>query len=146
MGTFALGYTLALGLGAFLFFRGAVTIGTVFLFFQYTGMLRRPLEQLSEQIKQFQAAAAGIARVDELRALRSSVLDGPGRVLPTGALGVEFRGAGFAYENVTTIDDLSFTLAPDRVLGVLGRTGSGKTTLTRLLFRMYDVQMEEVLA
>lgn len=139
MGTFTIGYALALGLGAYLYGRGAATIGTVYLFFQYTDLLRRPLEQLSEQIKQFQAATAGIGRIDELRALRSTVPDGPGRSLPPGPSGVEFDGVSFAYGSATTIDQLSFRLAPGRVLGVLGRTGSGKTTMTRLLFRLYDV-------
>ncbi len=139
MGTFAIGYTLSLGLGTYLYLRGAATIGTVYLFFQYTDLLRRPLEQLAEQLKQFQAATAGIGRIDELRAERSTVLDGPGRTLAPGAQGVEFDGVSFAYESVTTIDELSFRLAPGQVLGMLGRTGSGKTTLTRLLFRLYDV-------
>ena len=145
MGMFALGYALSLGIGAYLYLQGSATIGTVFLFFQYTDLLRRPIEQLAEQLKQFQAAAAGISRVGELLALRSNIPDGPGRTLASGALKVEFRAAGFAYEQASTIDDLSFTLQPGRVLGVLGRTGSGKTTLTRLLFRLHDVQRGAIL-
>jgi len=139
MGMFALGYVLSLGLGAYLFMRGAATIGAVYLFVQYTDLLRRPLEQLAEQIKQFQAATAGIGRIDELRAYSSTVLDGPGRELAAGALSIEFDRVSFGYESATTIDELSFRVAPGHVLGVLGRTGSGKTTMTRLLFRLYDV-------
>jgi ATP-binding cassette subfamily B protein len=55
-GLFAFGYALALLLGAYLYNRGAISIGTVFLFFQYTEMLRRPLEQIAEQLKELQRA------------------------------------------------------------------------------------------
>src|SRR5262249_55555646 len=89
----------------------------------------------------------------------SQVVEAPQAALPTGALAVIFQGVSFAYddgpardasatpdaEDTATPDagalvlrDVTFALPPGRVLGVLGRTGSGKTTLTRLLFRLYD--------
>ena len=66
--------------------------------------------------------------------------------LPEGPLRVTFDGVTFRYrdeqpgaeERGSVLDDLSFVLEPGKVLGLLGRTGSGKTTLTRLLFRLYD--------
>jgi ABC-type multidrug transport system fused ATPase/permease subunit len=167
-GLFALGYCLALGMGAYLFAAGTVTIGTVYLIFQYTVLLRQPLEQLADQLKELQKASAGVGRIAELARLKPAVTDGPGAAARHGALGVAFAGVAFAYEDSTTddgppttaargadedsprsslvgrrssdivLDDISFTLAPGRVLGLLGRTGSGKTTLTRLLFRLYD--------
>jgi len=161
---FALGYGLALGLGAYLYYAGTITIGTVYLFFQYTELLRRPLEDISDQLREFQKASAGVGRIRQLAAIKPTVLDGSGAVFPPGALEVAFDRVMFEYadEGRTTnderpngvepdlssfvlrpsssvLDDISFTLAPGRVLGVLGRTGSGKTTLTRLLFRLYDL-------
>ncbi len=67
------------------------------------------------------------------------VQDGPGVGLPAGPLAVEFAGVSFGYDGEETVlDRISFHLAPGKVLGLLGRTGSGKTTLARLLCRLYD--------
>lgn len=138
-GLFAFGYALALLLGAYLYNRGAISIGTVFLFFQYTEMLRRPLEQIAEQLKELQRASAGINRVQELLTKTSSIKDRAETVLAPGSLAVEFDHVSFSYADDTQVlVDLSLRLEPGTVLGLLGRTGSGKTTLTRLLFRLYE--------
>lgn len=140
MSMFALGYALALGLGAYLYGVGAISIGTVYLFFQYTEMLRRPLEEISEQLKEFQRATASIGRVQELFSVKSTITDGPGATFPSGPLAVEFDRVTFGYgDDAPVLNNISFALAPGTVLGLLGRTGSGKTTLTRLLFRLYDI-------
>jgi ABC-type multidrug transport system fused ATPase/permease subunit len=138
-GMFALGTILAVGMGSYLFLIGSVTLGTVYLFYQYTEMLRGPIEQLTREMQELQRASAGMVRIRELLALRSGIPDGPGAALPAGPLGLEFEGVWFGYgEEASVLADVSFRVAPGRRLGVVGRTGSGKTTLTRLLFRLYD--------
>jgi len=70
---------------------------------------------------------------------KPKIQDGPGAVLPPGALSVECQNISFSYQPEQPIlKNLSFHLNPGKVLGLLGRTGSGKTTLSRLLFRLYD--------
>ena len=144
MGLFTVGNALTLGLGAYFFLIGAITIGTVYLFFQYTQMLQQPLEQITNQLQELQRATASIQRIQELRQIQSRVKDGPGALLPAGPLRVEFDDVSFAYADEADAEDdlvlreLSFQLAPGQVLGLLGRTGSGKTTISRLLFRFYD--------
>lgn len=142
MGLFLIGNVLTLGMGAYLYFDGAITIGTVFLFFQYAEMLQRPLEQITNQLQELQRASASILRVQELLEVRSRITNGPGLPVPNGALTVELDNVSFAYGDETDDDlvlhNLSFRLAPGTVLGLLGRTGSGKTTISRLLFRFYD--------
>jgi ABC-type multidrug transport system fused ATPase/permease subunit len=135
----------ALALSASFFRAGSMSIGTVYLIFQYTTMVRAPLGHMTRQVRDFQRAAAGVARVRQLAGLAPTIADGPGALLPAGALGVEFRHVSFAYpalENggppADILTDITFRLAPGQVLGVLGRTGSGKTTLARLLCRLYD--------
>ena len=59
-------------------------------------------------------------------------------MLPDGPLSVSFDNVSFSYGGDSVLKDISFELKPGAVLGLLGRTGSGKTTLTRLLFRLYD--------
>ena len=139
LAVFTLGNALAFGMGAYLFSSGAITIGTVYIIFHYTELLTGPIEQIRTQLQDLQQADAGIARVAELFRTPSRIPDGVGTPLPAGALGVAFEAVSFAYEaGEPVLTDLSFTVAPGQVLGVLGRTGSGKTTLARLLLRLYD--------
>ena len=136
---FATGRALALGVGAYLFLDDIVTIGTVYLIFHYTNLLNRPIEVFTQQLDAFQKATASIIRIQELFQTRKTVLDGPGAPFPSAALSVRFDNVSFAYNrDQAVLRDVSFEVRSGRVLGLLGRTGSGKTTLTRLLFRLYD--------
>src|SRR5215207_3725524 len=127
-GLFALGTIAAFALSAMLFRDGTLTIGTVYLIFRYTEMLRQPTEQLRNEVQDLQQADASIGRIETLL-----------HTLPLGRLGVEFDGVSFGYvQGALVLHDVSVCLEPGRVLGVVGRTGSGKTTLTRLLARFYD--------
>ena len=128
----------SLATAAWLKSTGAITLGGVYLVFRYTGMLHMPLELLQRHMNSFQRAMGGIVRVRELIATQRSITDGT-RTLPPGALGVAFDGVDFAYEREPVLRDVSFLVEAGRVLGVVGRTGSGKTTIARLLFRLYDV-------
>ena len=187
--TFILGYSAfmlvvitTLGMGAVLFLRGLVTIGTVYLLLSYVNKLYEPLQEVQRQIAGLQRSAASVGRVSELLQARPRVVESVRAVLPPGPLGVAFEGVSFHYDDGgaggdapgtgaasnrgdapetgaasfaagtgdasvggdaslgadSVLDDVSFSLAPGQVLGLLGRTGSGKTTLTRLLFRLYD--------
>lgn len=142
---FAIGNALAFALGAYLWSTGTITIGTVYLIFYYTSLLTQPIEQIRTQLQDLQRAGASIQRVGELLQIKPSIVDGIGTPLPTGALSVEFSNVSFGYvEDNTVLHDLTFHLQPGKMLGVLGRTGSGKTTLARLLLRLYDYQEGEI--
>ncbi len=126
-------------LSARFFERGAMTIGTAYLIFHYTRQLMQPLERLSEQMQDFQQAGASLARVEQLLDLEPDIRDGPGIALPLDALSVEWHDVSFGYAPaVPTLRNVSFRLEPRGSLGILGRTGSGKTTIARLLLRLYD--------
>jgi ATP-binding cassette, subfamily B, bacterial len=136
---FVVGNALAFLISAYLFSRDAITLGTVYLVFYYTELLRQPLEQMIDQFEDLQRASASITRIQELRELRSTIVDGSGVALPPGALSVELADVSFGYRPDTPVlRDLSLRIAPGHVLGLLGRSGSGKTTLSRLLSRLYD--------
>ena len=135
---FVLGTGAALGLSTVLHGTGALTLGTIYLVFRYTGMLRDPLERLSRQMNSFQQAAGSLVRVRSLLATEAQVADGPGVTFPGGALAVELEGVTFAYAAKPVLRAVSFRIAPGETLGLLGRTGSGKTTIARLLFRLHD--------
>ncbi len=138
-GLFALGTVVAFALSAMLFRAGTLTIGAVYLIFQYTAMLRQPTEQIRNEVQDLQQADASMGRVEALLGTAPRLADGPGAALPPGPLAVELEGVSFGYAADTPVlRDINVRVAPGRVLGVVGRTGSGKTTLTRLLPRFYD--------
>ncbi|MGA7732915.1 MAG: ABC transporter ATP-binding protein [Chloroflexia bacterium] len=139
---FAFGTVLTLSVGTSLFQAGALTLGTMFMLYQYTEMLRQPLNRIAEELRELQKASAGIGRVQTLFDTGIEVKEGPGVSFPRGPLEVEFDRVMFGYgEDEMVLKDMTFKLAPGRVLGLLGRTGSGKTTITRLLFRLYDPEV-----
>ncbi|TFE25989.1 ABC transporter ATP-binding protein [Cohnella luojiensis] len=137
---FALGNAMAFAISAYLWNKGSITIGTVYLIFYYTELLAKPIEKIRTQIEDLQKADASLVRIRELLGTRSNIEDGPGEKLPSGPLSVEFRGVTFGYDDQPTLADIHLRLKPGEVLGLLGRTGSGKTTLARLLLRFYDPQ------
>ena len=142
-GLFVLGSLVTLGASIQLVTIGAITLGTGYMVFQYMVMLQAPIEQITQQMQHLQRAGASIGRVDELMRTESALPVGAGRSLPGGPLEVRFEGVRFRYADAAPgtppiLDGIDLRLAPGRVLGLLGRTGSGKTTLTRLLFRFYD--------
>jgi ATP-binding cassette, subfamily B, bacterial len=136
----ALSNSLAFLLGAYLFTSGSVTFGTIYMIFYYTNILTRPIDLITRQMDDLQKAGASISRVGELLALTSNVVDGAGLTLPKEALKVQFDDVVFGYDddNEIVLNGIGFTLQAGKVLGLLGRTGSGKTTMTRLLLRFYD--------
>ena len=135
----AVGMVIAFGAGYVLFKSGTATIGTVYLLTNYIGLLRRPIRELTQQVENLQNIGASIERLSDLRAIESKVKNGTATDFPTGPLKLRFDKVSFAYkEDDPVLQELSFELKPGTVLGLLGRTGSGKTTLARLVFRLYD--------
>jgi ATP-binding cassette subfamily B protein len=126
--------------GGYMLYRsGAITVGTVYLIVQYVGALTGPIRDLTRQVESLQTIGACVERLTELRRVESAIHDGPGVALPAGSLRVAFEEVSFGYlPGEPVLHGLSFCLERGRVLGLLGRTGSGKTTLVRLIFRLYD--------
>lgn len=130
---------LGLGIGIYLYQRQQTTIGGVYIITAYIGLLTTPLEQILRQIQEFQKASASILRIDELRQQQPALVDGTGSTIPQQALDLRFEQVSFGYNADTPVlQALSFELPARQILGVLGRTGSGKTSLIRLLLRLYD--------
>ena len=143
---FTFGTGFSFGLGYMLWSAGAITAGTVYLIFNYTELMRQPIEQIRVQMEDLQQASASISRVRELFAMQSNIRDGDQSLPLLGALKVEFRDATFSYgDDVTALTGIDFRLAAGKVLGLLGRTGSGKSTIARLLLRLYDPASGQIL-
>ncbi len=145
---FSIGTVLVFVLGAYLFTSNLITLGIVYVLIRYTDLVSSNLLQLTIQLDSLQQSRASLQRIGELYYRASKVQD-PDVVaseIAPAALEVEFQDVSFGYsaEN-PVLHNISFQLAPGEVLGLLGRTGSGKSTLTRLLFRFYDPDQGAIL-
>lgn len=137
---FALAVTAVLLLGVHYYMEGLISIGTLFLIYQYTQMLNDPIEMLGDQVQEFQKAKSGMLRSRELLSMQSEIEDGTEEQLPEGPLGLEFSQVHFSYnQDKPVLQDINFALKPGERLGIIGRTGSGKSSLSRVLLRLYNL-------
>jgi ATP-binding cassette subfamily B protein/ATP-binding cassette subfamily C protein len=145
-GIFTLGSVIALIVGAYLWSQKTITIGTVYLLYYYTNILSEPIEQIRNQFEELQQADASIYRITNLLQVQSQLRTDGEISIPPGPLSIAFDNVSFGYNNQgletgdLVLQEISFNLPAGQVLGLLGRTGSGKTTLARLLLRLYDPQ------
>ena len=141
--TFAIGSVATLVLGFVLHDNGAISTGMVLALFRYSEMLRQPLERIAEQMTEFQKAMAGARRASILLSTEPALVDGEGgdEALAPGPLSVDFDDVTFTYSAAITpaLHDVSLHIPAGAHVGIIGRTGSGKTTLGRLVLRLWDV-------
>jgi ATP-binding cassette subfamily B protein len=129
---------------------GAVTVGTAIAFIQYSQRFFRPIQDLSDKYNILQAAMASAERIFRLLDTPVTIAD-PAQPLTvaarTKAAGrIEFRNVSFAYtDGHRVIENVSFTIEPGETVAIVGHTGAGKTTLTNLLLRFYEVQEGQIL-
>ncbi|MBV7330804.1 ABC transporter ATP-binding protein/permease [Chloroflexi bacterium TSY] len=145
---FAVGTVLSLGMGIYFYSQGQITLGTVFLIFSYTELLSRPIEQILDQVGDLQQAGGSIVRIQKLLSIPATIVDGPGAELPHQAPKIEFDEVSFTYSEergaANVLTNISFMIEPGATLGILGRTGSGKTTIARLLARLWEPTAGEI--
>jgi len=118
--------------------RGEISLGQFVAFSGYLGLLTWPMLAVGWVVNMLTRGTASLERLQKLMQTEPDVKDGA-EPLPARA-GLEVRGLSFAYPGTETevLHEISFTLEPGRTLGIVGRTGSGKTTLVEVLMRLYD--------
>ena len=128
--------------GGFRIEGGGLTLGVVVAFLQYGLRFFRPIQDLSEKYNILQAAMASSERIFKLLDTEAEIVPPAApRPAPTEIAAIEFDHVWFAYKDEDwVLRDVSFTIAPNETIAVVGHTGAGKTTLMGLLLRFYDVQ------
>jgi ATP-binding cassette subfamily B protein len=148
-GLASVGLVLALLAGAALYLTHQLSLGGAYLFVAYAGMLQAPLMTIVLQVRDLEDALGALRRINQLLDTRSSVVDGPDR-LPERAAGsgleVRLDGVSFHYRpDEFALRDVSVSVPAGRRLAIVGRTGAGKSTLAKLLFRFADPSAGRVL-
>lgn len=132
-----------LGYGGYLVYRGVFNAGQLLEFVSYFNAIIWPVMAVSELIEMRSKGKASMHRIDEFLAAPQDVIDRPDVKDPGLLKGkIELRHLTFAYPDDArqpVLEDVSFTIEPGEQVGIIGRTGSGKTTLVDLLLRTYNV-------
>jgi ATP-binding cassette subfamily B protein len=138
--TTAAGTAAVLLIGASKVRSGALTLGDLLMIMTYLTMLFAPLQTVSKSVASFQGSLACARRAFVLLDVEDEVAERPGaRPIRRAAGAVEFQGVTFSYDGVhSTLRDVSLAVARGARVGVVGRTGAGKTTLISLMIRFYD--------
>ena len=132
---------------------GALGIGVLISFVQYTQRFFRPIQDLSEKFNILQQAMAASERIFQLLDEPVAIVSAPGaQALPRVRGEIEFKNVWFAYHGGATpkeedwvLRDVSFRVEPGQTLAIVGHTGAGKTTIIQLLLRFYDIQRGQIL-
>jgi ATP-binding cassette, subfamily B, bacterial len=134
--------TILLFYGGLLVVKGEITIGALVAFSAYVIILQTPFRLLGMLLMMSQRSMASAQRIFEILDEKQEIRERPGAVNLDGTSGkIEFNHVSFGYHSGPTIlSDLCFTINPGETVAVVGRTGSGKTTVARLLLRFYDVK------
>jgi len=142
----SLGLVAVLGAGGLLAMHGQITIGTFLAFSTYVGNLVGPARMIGSLVITGQLARAAVERVYELIDSQPEFTDPPHpRTLPDGPLSIELDGVRFGYtQGEPVLDRISLRVAPGETVALVGKAGSGKSTVALLLPRFYDPQEGEI--
>lgn len=136
-----LSFALVAGAGGWLAVKGALTVGVIASFLNYSRQFARPINEIANQFNLIQSALAGAERVFEIMDQQPEVKDLPEAYRPRKIAGeVEFRNVSFSYQrDVPVLKNINLVAKPGQRIALVGPTGAGKTTIINLLTRFYEV-------
>lgn len=169
----AVAIALVMWRGGFGVLTGSVTIGVLAMFIQYSQRFWRPIQDLSDKYNILQAAMAACERIFKLLDTEAEIVSPAHPKIGDGSNRIEFQRVWFTYQKLTgeqrmlvdriaasggdgarfaaldgiewILKDVSFTIEPGQTVAIVGHTGAGKTTLTSLMMRFYDVTAGQIL-
>ncbi|MCY9003908.1 ABC transporter transmembrane domain-containing protein [Peribacillus frigoritolerans] len=139
-------YLIGLGYGAYLVFQQAITLGGLVSFNVYLGMLIWPMIAVGELINVMQRGNASLDRVQDTLSYEADVKNSMGMESITNPGNIQFNSVHFTYPSSTVVNlsDISVQLERGQTLGIVGKTGSGKTTFVKQLLREYPLGTGEI--
>jgi len=136
----AIGSVIVVGFGGFLALYNRLSVADIVAFMLYLALFYAPITGLAQLLESAQQALAGAERVIEILDAPQSIKNHPDAIEIGKAQGnITFENVSFSYiEGVTVLDDVSFNVKPGQIAAIVGSTGVGKTTISRLISRFYD--------
>lgn len=135
----AVGLIIVLLYGGYLVVNGQTTIGTLAAFIGLLNMFFQPIQQLSQLYSDLQSTLASLEKVFAVLDTAPDSADAPAAKKIESLHGeVEFEGVSFAYGSDPVLHSVSFRIEPGETLAIVGETGAGKSTIVKLLSRLYD--------
>ncbi|EPE60708.1 ABC transporter transmembrane region family protein [Exiguobacterium sp. S17] len=138
-GIVGLSYILSIGYGAYLIEQGELTIGQIVSFTAYLSLLTWPMLAFGWLFNIVERGRASYDRIERMLAIKPEIQDDPMAATKLDHSELEADIGSFRYDDTTVLRDVTFRIERGKTLGIVGRTGSGKTTIVRLLTREYDV-------
>ena len=137
-----LGLVLVIWMGGSMALIGHTTVADLFVFIVYMGYIYQPFLTLASINDVLQKAAASVDRVFALLAEEPDIVDPPGALVPHNVdFGIAFDNVTFGYEpDATVLHEVTFDVSPGEIVALVGPTGAGKTTISALIPRFWDVQ------
>lgn len=139
------GFTATLVWGGFLALEGQLNVGLYSVMVFLTQRLLWPLTRLGQTVDLYQRAMASTNRILDVLDTKPTIHDGPAVMKRPASGGIDFTDVSFSYtDGYPIVDDITISIEPERTTAFVGATGSGKTTLIKLLLRFYDIDSGEI--
>jgi len=120
---------------------GAISLGTMVAFFAYLAIMMWPVIALGWVLSLYKRGTASLDRINQMLFTSPDIQNGDGQPHDRPMKGhIEFRHLRFAYNGEPVLNDINLSIAPGQTVGIVGLTGSGKTTLVSLLARLYKIE------
>lgn len=140
-----IGTILCLGFATILWDKGFITLGTVYLIFSYSELIYMPLQQFRNYLTKLQEAKAGLIRVKEMLEIETKITEGECEI-DSNSIKLSVEDLSFGYsKDKDVLSGISFELKSGERLGMMGETGCGKTTLAKLIARLYEFNRGEIM-
>lgn len=141
----SISFIITLGYGGALVIQGEISLGQFTAFIAYLGLLTWPMMAIGQVVNVLQRGTASMKRLNEIFDTEPEIVDGPGvKDITVDELKpvIEFNNLSFTYPGATSpaLSDINLKIREGKTLAILGRTGSGKTTLVNLILRMYNTE------
>lgn len=147
-----LGVAIVLALGAYFIIKGQLTVGALVAYLSYVGMVQSPIQSFTRLLNQLQQSLVSYGRIQSILNEQPTVLNAPdAQPFPKFSKEISLEHVGFTYnaakqsnEHDATLTDISFNIPYGKTTALVGRSGSGKTTITRLVDRFYDLDTGKI--
>lgn len=143
----AISFLIVIGYGGSLVINGSISLGDFIAFHAYLQLLVWPMLAMGWVINVIQRGTASMKRINKILEETPEITDAPNTIRPSFINGsIVFNNVSFMYPHSSSyaLKDFSISLAAGKSLGVIGKTGSGKTTIATLLLRLYDLEEGEI--